>query len=324
MDLKIVPAEGKYIDDCIRVGIRAWETVHKSYADCIGQDLHEELMGDWREKKAESIRTTWTDGAYVALVAGKVAGYVIYRVKGVLGQIRDNSVDPALWGQGINTKLCGAALDAMRSAGCKYASVEAGLDAGQARARRSYTKLGFDRELPNIMYYQRLDSNMEPYATSNDTVQVIPCEEKHLDDCIRIGLTAWEIIHNVYIQHMGQQMHDEIHALWREQLVESITAAQMGGRGYVAIVDGKVAGFAAYRLDGKIGVVGRNAVDPAYRGRGIAKLMYGKLINGMIAEGYRYAKVHTGLDDGHAGARKAYGKVGFQLNLPATFYYREL
>ena len=50
----------------------------------------------------------------------------------------------------------------------------------------------------------------------------------------------------------------------------------------------------------------------------------GQLINGMIAEGCRYTIVHTGLDDGHAGARKAYGKVGFQLNLSSAVYYREL
>jgi GNAT superfamily N-acetyltransferase len=73
-----------------------------------------------------------------------------------------------------------------------------------------------------------------------------------------------------------------------------------------------------------MGVVSRNAVDPAYRGRGIAKLLYGTLINGMIAAGHHYARVHTGLDDGHAGARKAYGKVGFQLNLPTAVYYKEL
>ena len=122
----------------------------------------------------------------------------------------------------------------------------------------------------------------------------------------------------------GKEMHDQIHAGWEEQLVKNLAAAQMAGRGYVAIVDGKVAGFAAYRLDGKMGVVARNAVDPVYRGRGIAKLMYGKLINGMIAEGYQYARVHTGLDEGHTGARRAYGKVGFQRNLPSTVYYREL
>lgn len=324
MDIKIVPAQEKHIDDCVRIGIRAWESVHESYAKCIGSDLHEELMGDWRIKKGESIRTEWTNGAFVALLDGCVTGYMLYRTTGIHGQIRDNAVDPDFWGQGINTKLGETVLDAMRSAGCKYASVSVGLDDGQARALHSYTKLGFDRQLPNIMYYQRLDPDMEPYATSSDTVQVIPCEEKHLEDCTRIALTAWNIIHNVYIQHMGQKMHDELNAGWQERLVADVRAGQMRGRGYVAIVDGKVAGFAAYRADEKVGVVSRNAVDPAYRGRGIAKLMYGKLINGMITEGCRYARVHTGLDDGHTGARKAYGKAGFQLNLPSTVYYREL
>ena len=324
MNIIIVPAEEKYIDNCIRVGIRAWEAVHKFYAACIGEDLHEELFGSWQETKTESIRQTWADGAFVALADDRVVGYVIYKINNILGKIQDNAVDPDFWGQGINTKLGEAALDAMRSAGCKYAAADIKLGEGGVQARRSYGKLGFERNLPAIMYYQRLDPDMQPYATCSDMVQVIPCEEKHLDDCVRIAQTAWDIIHNIYIQHLGKKMHDELNAGWQESLTKDILAAQMGGRGYVAIVDGKVAGFAAYRLDGNRGHIGRNAVDPAYRGRGIAKLLYGQLINGMIAEGCRYTIVHTGLDDGHAGARKAYGKVGFQLNLSSAVYYREL
>ena len=324
MDIKIIPAERKYIDDCIRVGIQAYESVHKSYGACIGEDLHQELMGNWREEKAESIRSTWENGAFVALADGKVAGYILYKMSAIAGSILDYGVDPDLWGQGIGTMLCERALAVIGNAGCKYATAKVGLDDGQATARHLYSKLGFDRDLPSIMYYQRLDPNMEPYATCSDTVQIIPCEEKHLDDCTRIALTAWSIIHNVYIEHQGQTMHDELNAGWQENLVQSVKTAQMLGRGYVAIVDGKVAGFAAYRTEGKVGVIGRNAVNPEYRGRGIAKLMYGKLINGMISEGCLYAKVHTGLDNGHAGARKAYGKAGFQLNLPSTTYYREL
>ena len=310
MDIRIVPAEKKYIDDCVLVGIRAYESVHASYAACIGNEMHGELMGGWQEKKAASIHTDWTNGGFVALTDGQVAGYVIYKMSAIAGSILDAAVDPDLWGQGIGTMLCKGALDVMRNAGCKYATAKVGLNDGQASARHLCSKLGFDRNLSSIMYYQKLDMDMEPYATSSDTVQVIPCEEKHLDDCARIALTAWEIIHNIYIDHLGQTMHDELNAGWRERLVQDVKTAQMLGRGYVAIVGGKVAGFAAYRLDDKIGVISRNAVDPAYRGRGIAKLLYGKLINGMIAEGRHYAQVLTGLDDGHAGARKAYGKVG--------------
>ena len=213
MDIKIIPAEGKYIDDCIRVGIRAYESVHQSYIVCIGEEMHGELMGSWREEKAESIRTEWNGGAFVALADGQVVGYIIYRAAGICGAIRDNAIDPDFQKQGINTMLGEAALNAMRSAGCKYATVKVGLDDGQTQARNSYIKLGFDRNLPSIMYYQKLDVDMEPYATCSDTVQVVPCEEKHLDDCARIALTAWEAIHNVYIQHLGQQMHIHLYQM---------------------------------------------------------------------------------------------------------------
>lgn len=324
-EIRIVPTEEKYVEDCARIAIRAWEPIHESYKNCIGADLHDELMPTWREDKAQSTRNILATGnAFVALLGDRVVGYCSYGIDGILGEIKGNSVDPDMRGMGIANKLYHAALDKMRADGCKYATVNTGLDEGHAPARRAYNKVGFEKNLPSIMYYQRLDPNMEPFATSSDTVQIVPCEEKHLADCKRITLTAWTIIHESYKKCMGEKMHDDLNAGWEEATVNSMLAAQRSGRGYVAIVDGKVAGFASYRTDGKMGVVSRNAVDPEYRGRGIAKLMYGMLINRMIADGCVYAKVHTGLDDGHAGARRAYGKVGFELNLPTIRYYQEL
>lgn len=40
-------------------------------------------------------------------------------------------------------------------------------------------------------------------------------------------------------------------------------------------------------------------------------------------EGMKYATVSTGLDDGHAPARRAYEKMGFSKNLPSVKYYME-
>lgn len=324
-EIRIVPTEPKYVEACAAIAVRAWEPIHESYKNCIGADLHDELMPTWREGKAQATRNIHATGnAVVALLGDQVVGYCSYKIEGILGEICGNSVNPDMRGRGIANKLYNRVLDIMREAGCKYATVNTGLDEGHAPARRAYNKAGFEKNLPSIEYFQRLDPNMEPYATSSDTVQIVPCEEKHLEDCKRITLTAWGIIHESYKNCIGEKMHDDLNVGWEESTVNSMLNAQRSGRGYVAIVDGKVAGFAAYRTEGKMGVVGRNAVDPAFRGRGIAKLLYGMLINRMIADGCVYAKVHTGLDEGHTGARRAYGKVGFEKNLPTIRYFREL
>ena len=56
----------------------------------------------------------------------------------------------------------------------------------------------------------------------------------------------------------------------------------------------------------------------------IAPQMYNFVLEKMREEGMLYAKVHTGLDDGHIPARRAYQKVGFEKNLPSVDYYMKL
>ena len=324
-EIRIVPTEAKYVEDCARIAMRAWEPIHESYKKCLGADLHDELMPTWREDKARATRNIHgTGNAFVALMGDEVVGYCSYGIDGILGEIKGNSVNPDLRGRGIANKLYNAVLDKFRAEGCKYATVHTGLDEGHGPARRAYNKVGFELNLPSVIYYQRLDPNMQPYATSSDTVQVVPAQEAHVADCKRIALTAWNIIHDSYRNCIGREMHDELLAGWEERLEDAIVDRMRSGQGYVALVDGKVAGFASYRADGKMGIVGYNAVDPEYRGRSIAKLLYGMLINRMVEEGCVYARVHTGLDDGHASARRAYNKVGFELNLPSIRYYQKL
>lgn len=324
-EIRIVPTEEQYVEACADIAVRAWKPIYESFKNSVGEKIYNELWAEWPKKKVEYTREMHATGnAFVALQGDRVVGYVSYLLKGNVGQIVGNAVDPDMHGHGISKLLYTAALNKFREEGCKYARVNTGLDDSHAPARRAYNKVGFEKNLPSIMYYQELDLDAEPYPTSSDTVQVIPCEEQHLDDCARITLTAWSIIHESYKKCIGEKMHDDLYAGWEESTVNAVLAAQRSGRGYVAIVDGKVAGFAAYRTTGKFGVIGRNAVDPAYRGRGIAKLMYGMLINKMREEGCLYAQVHTGLDEGHTGARKAYGKIGFERNLPEISYFMEL
>lgn len=82
----------------------------------------------------------------------------------------------------------------------------------------------------------------------------------------------------------------------------------------VAECEGKIAGFIAYRLDKRrnTGTVGYNAVDTAFRGRAIGSLLVGKVLATFREKGMIYANVSTGLNDGHAAARRMYEKAGFE------------
>ena len=96
------------------------------------------------------------------------------------------------------------------------------------------------------------------------------------------------------------------------------------GHGYVALVDGEVAGFIHYSVggDGISAEVGNNAVSSRFRGRGIAQRMYSFIEEKMREEGVKYVTVVTGLDEGHAPARRAYEKAGFDKGLESVRYFK--
>jgi ribosomal protein S18 acetylase RimI-like enzyme len=91
-------------------------------------------------------------------------------------------------------------------------------------------------------------------------------------------------------------------------------------------VDGRVAGFITWYIDPekKIGTIGNNGLHPDFTGRGLGTFMYRQALEAFRKAGMRYAKVHTGLDEGHAAARRAYERVGFHIRHEAVDYYMEL
>jgi len=88
----------------------------------------------------------------------------------------------------------------------------------------------------------------------------------------------------------------------------------------------RVVGFIMLRFDRRrrLGTIGNNAVRPELRGKGIGRRMYEFALEQFRRHGMRYAHVHTGLDQGHAAARRAYERLGFNIRLDTTDYYMKL
>lgn len=73
-------------------------------------------------------------------------------------------------------------------------------------------------------------------------------------------------------------------------------------------------GFITWQVDDerKTGTVGYNAVDPEYGGKGIGSQLLNNVLNIFREKGLLYANVITGLNEGHAPARRMYEKAGFE------------
>ncbi len=162
--------------------------------------------------------------------------------------------------------------------------------------------------------------------TMNGEVQIVCAQPEHLEAAADIAIRAWTLIHVSARKDLGDELHDALFSDWAEQKRASVVRELTGERGYVAIMEGRVVGFISYRLTPakNLGHIGQNAVDPDCRGRGIAPKMYEFVKEKMREEGMLYVTVHTGLDDGHAPARRAYEKAGFKRGRPSIDYYQEL
>ncbi len=89
----------------------------------------------------------------------------------------------------------------------------------------------------------------------------------------------------------------------------------------VAEVDGRVAGFASYGYKGDTGMVGNNAVDPAFQGRGIGTRLIHRVLCDLRGRGVARFNVTTMEHD--APARRVYEKMGFQERSRSIFLTRQ-
>ncbi|MAT96435.1 MAG: GNAT family N-acetyltransferase [Anaerolineaceae bacterium] len=95
---------------------------------------------------------------YVAVLADKIVGFVSVQLnkETTVGEIGLNAVHPEAAGQGIGTALYQFALDRMKAAEMRVATVGTGGDPSHAPARRAYEKVGFSAQIPSVYMYRML------------------------------------------------------------------------------------------------------------------------------------------------------------------------
>jgi GNAT superfamily N-acetyltransferase len=124
------------------------------------------------------------------------------------------------------------------------------------------------------------------------------------------------------VYEIAQRREDEA----QEVLLASLLARGSAWELYVVEAGGHAVGFVSLQLNDetKIGEVGLNAVDPAHAGTGIGTRMYEFAATRMSQAGMKVATVATGGDAGHAPARRAYQKAGFDRVIPSVWMVRKL
>jgi GNAT superfamily N-acetyltransferase len=138
---------------------------------------------------------------------------------------------------------------------------------------------------------------------------------------------AWRPIYAEYRRLLGDEIVSalgDLERIKREQVSAFIRSTP--GDAVIAEIDGRVVGFGTVHLHRPpggaiVGELGNNAVDAAFAGRGIGARLAEASIAKLIARGAEVLKVFTGMDEGHAPARRLYEKLHFARSLPRIEYY---
>jgi GNAT superfamily N-acetyltransferase len=168
----------------------------------------------------------------------------------------------------------------------------------------------------------------DPIASHPTQPNLRPARAEDLDAVCAIARRAWVRIHDSFRERLGEELHQRVAPDW-ERAKEAALRRHWELHPdwmWVVTVDDHVEGFFTYSLDHerRIGTIGNNAVDPSFQSGGLGTAMYARVLDLFRDAGMEYAHVRTGLDEGHAPARRAYEKAGFDLSIPDVTYYRKL
>jgi len=111
----------------------------------------------------------------------------------------------------------------------------------------------------------------------------------------------------------------------KKRSTAELVRANPGGA-FIAEVGDRMAGLLCWRVSesGDVGELLEVTVDPDFQRRGIGTLMCLRALAVFREREVSAVLVKTGLDDGHAGARRLYEKLGFSAGLPWVHYHQKL
>ena len=145
----------------VALSLRAWEPVHASLRDVMGDELFDlRHQPDWRVRQRKDVESVLSDEANSVWVADEGVAVVGFAAAAIrpedgMGEVLMVAVDPGSQGRGLGTKLTEVATDWIRESGMPVAFISTGGDPGHAPARRTYAKAGY-RELPIAYCFKTL------------------------------------------------------------------------------------------------------------------------------------------------------------------------
>ena len=140
----------------------AFKPVFRSFRTIVGEKIAQAAFTEAEREQADLLdrlcATASSHDVFVVEQAGEIVAFCSVTVDQAsrIGEIDLNAVHPDFQGQGVGTWMFGIALDRLRTAGMRVATVGTGGDTSHAPARRAYEKAGFGAAIPSVYLYRLL------------------------------------------------------------------------------------------------------------------------------------------------------------------------
>ncbi len=317
MPTTIRPINPQDLEECVSLGLEAFQPVHLSMERRYGKDLFDRLRPDWEAAQAALIRYLWcADDKHsaVAVTNGTVSGFIVVTANEATGlaSIDTIAVRPTEQRSGLGALLVEHSVIGLRRSGMAFAQVYLRDFPGHEPARRLLEQAGFaSMPMQPMPLYLKLGDG-EPATHNHETIRAIT--EADVSECVRFGLESFRPVYASFKQQHGEQVFPRMFPNWeitQAEYIESVCGST-DHETFAYDLDGTVSGFVVLAADDQLlGEIELLAVDPAKQGNGVGTALNQFAIDRLTETGMAYAIVATADDPGHAAARRSYAKVGF-------------
>ena len=161
-DCRIRPVALADIPELHAIRKAAFAPVFASFRKLAGDRIASVAFAEAEAEQANLLDRYCAPGSdrevYVIERHGEVCGFCALALdpNTLVGEIDLNAVNPDCQGEGLGEKLYAFALERMKEAGMKVATVGTGGDEAHAPARRAYEKAGFSAAIPSLYLYKAI------------------------------------------------------------------------------------------------------------------------------------------------------------------------
>ncbi len=161
--INFIIAQKEDLDSLEEIRKKAFQPVFDSFRNILGDTIYEfaQLPEDLAQKDLlkslfdkDTIWKTWK-----VIYNEETIGFISIRTdeRAKVGEIGLNAIDPGFSNKGIGSRMYSFAVDIMKKAGMRVATVATGGDPSHLPARKAYRKAGFSVEIPSVWMCQELE-----------------------------------------------------------------------------------------------------------------------------------------------------------------------